>query len=190
MTNSIQMFCDADAGVFEYEVRFRPPVDNMKLRSSLVYQQKELLGEARTFDGVILFLPKRLPEATTHLVSTDRADGSEINVEIIFKRQKRLGECIQLYNILFEKIFKVLKYKRVGKKNFDPTAPLLLPQHKLEIWPGYVKTVDEQEGGLMLTLDVSHRVLASGTVHEVMVDAYKSNKSTYQETIKQALLGK
>ncbi|CRL07022.1 CLUMA_CG020038, isoform A [Clunio marinus] len=98
----------------------------------------------------------------------------------------------------------VLNYLRVGRKSFVPTSPKLIPQHKLEVWPGYViiiirsrtgtyrpyrnhhqmtkafegnghkwhtneancplpgyvKAVSEQEGGLMLELDVSHRVLS------------------------------
>jgi hypothetical protein len=47
---------------------------------------------------------------------------------------------------LFDKIFKILKFQRIGQKMFDPSAPLVIPQHKLEVWPGYVKSVEEQEG--------------------------------------------
>ncbi|OXA43409.1 Piwi-like protein 1 [Folsomia candida] len=36
--------------------------------------------------------------------------------------------------------------------------------HRLDIWPGYCITVDEQEGGLMLCLDASHRVLRQETI--------------------------
>jgi len=39
---------------------------------------------------------------------------------------------------------------------------------RLEVWPGYVTTVDEYEGGVMLQTDVSHRVLRTETVLNVM----------------------
>ena len=45
---------------------------------------------------------------------------------------------------------------------------LLQTQHKLEIWPGYVTAVAEYEGGLMLNLDVSHKVLRNQTAHELV----------------------
>lgn len=45
------------------------------------------------------------------------------------------------------------------------------------------------EGGLMLTLDVSHRVLATRTVLEVMMDAYRSNKDTFKVEANKALIG-
>lgn len=39
---------------------------------------------------------------------------------------------------------------------------------RLEVWPGYVTAVDEYEGGVMLLTDVSHRVLRTETVLDVM----------------------
>lgn len=190
MSNSIQLHCDPNSGFFEYEVRFSPVVDNMQFRFKYLMQHREFIGNTKTFDGVILYLPRRLPETITNLISKNIVDESNINVEIIYKRQKRLGECMQLYNVLFEKVFKILDYLRVGRKNFDPTAPQLVPQHKLELWPGYVKSVEELEAGLMLTLDVSHRVLATRTVLELMSDAYRVNKNTFKEEVHKALIGK
>ena len=38
-------------------------------------------------------------------------------------------------------------------------APMMVPQHKLEIWPGYVSRVHETDGGLMLICDTSFKVL-------------------------------
>lgn len=111
-TNAIPIHCNPEAGVFEYEVRFNPPVDSPKFRSRYLMQHKELIGNAKTFDGVMLYLPFKLPDEVTNLVSESQDDQSDINVKIMFKRQKRLGDCIQLYNILFDKIYKVLNYRK------------------------------------------------------------------------------
>ena len=40
--------------------------------------------------------------------------------------------------------------------------------YRLEVWPGYITSVAEQEGGLMLLADASHRVLRTETVFDVM----------------------
>lgn len=162
----------------------------MSFRSKYLLAHKEVLGNARTFDGTTLYLPKRLSDDITWLLSKNPVDESEIKIEIIFKRKKRLGECIHLYNVLFDRIMKILQYTRVGRKSFDPSAPKIIPQHKLEVWPGYVKAVEEQEGGLMLSLDVSHRVLCTRTVLDFMTDCYRNNSSNWKNVVKKELIGK
>ena len=40
---------------------------------------------------------------------------------------------------------------------------------RLEIWPGYVNTIQHYDGGLLLMLDVSHRVLRTDTVLDFLL---------------------
>ena len=42
---------------------------------------------------------------------------------------------------------------------------------RLEIWPGYVNTIQHYDGGLLLMLDVSHRVLRTDTVLDFLLVA-------------------
>lgn len=109
---------------------------------------------------------------------------------ITYRRKKRLRDCMHLYNVLFNRIFNRLNYTRIGKKNFDPSLPKLIPQHKLEVWPGYVNAVEEQEGGIMLCLDVSHRVLCQQTVLELFTDIFRKDKENFQQNAVKALVGK
>lgn len=48
---------EPDKGIFEYEVRFDPPVDSKDMRFKLLKQHQEAIGTAKTFDGVTLYLP-------------------------------------------------------------------------------------------------------------------------------------
>lgn len=189
MSNSIKLHSNPDSGVFEYEVRFTPTVDSLSFRSKYLMQHRDVLGNARTFDGVTLYLPNKLKLETTTLISKHPVEATDITIKLIFKRKKRLGDCIHLYNVLFDRIFKILNFTRVGRKNFDPTAPKMIPQHKLEVWPGYVNSVEEQEGGLMLSLDVSHRVLCQKTVLEFLSDCYRQDMNNFKENAKKALIG-
>jgi aubergine-like protein len=45
---------------------------------------------------------------------------------------------------------------------------MIFGNRSLEVWPGYVTSVHQFEDGLMLCIDVSHRVLRTETVHEVL----------------------
>ena len=52
--------------------------------------------------------------------------------------------------------------------------------------------VEEKEGGLMLTCDISHRVLRTETAYDVLCDDGNANRNTsesFTDRVKKALLG-
>lgn len=183
------------------------------MRFALLKQQVAVIGRTKTFDGVKLCLPSMLPERVTQLTSINPNDNGEVTITIIYKGKKRFEECQQLYGILFANIMKILKFVRFGQKNFDPTEPKVIPQHKLEIWPGYVTglqkfvhfflltferiiwtsnsskcgiflvkiAVEECHDGVMLCVDVTHRVLRQTPVLDVFQHAYQSARGNMQE---------
>ncbi|XP_060666296.1 protein argonaute-3-like [Drosophila nasuta] len=187
-TNYICLNSDPSKGVYLYEVRFSPNVDSIHLRIKYLNEHKDKFGGTKTFDGSLLYLPILLKEELTTFV-TKTAENCEIEIRLLFKKKESLKDCIQLYNILFDRIMRTLKYVKFDRKNFDPTQPKIIPTAKLEVWPGYVTAVDEYDGGLMLCCDVSHRLLCQRTVLEDLVDIYLNNKSCYQEQAKIYLLG-
>jgi len=63
----------------------------------------------------------------------------------------------------------ILNMVQIGRtSSYDQKAVIHIPQHKLEVWPGYVTTVSEYNGGLLLMCDVSHKVLRQETAYDVM----------------------
>lgn len=188
MTNYLQLHFDDSKGVFEYEVRFKPDVHAKQLRQRLLNQHRSVIGNTNTFDGVVLYLPTRL-QNITELMSVSPNDNANYQVRVIFKRKMKMRDCTHLYNVLFDRIMKKLEYVRFGRKKFDPSEPKIIPQHKLEVWPGYVTAVDEYEGGVMLNLDVSHRLLCQSTVLEMLTNIYVSDKENLRQLAITALLG-
>lgn len=180
-------------GVFEYDVRFSPNIHSANERHKLLNQHREILGgQAKSFDGVTLYLPFRLSEQVTQLHSVNENDNTRITVFVTYRRQMKVVECMHLYNVMFDRIMRILKFIRFNRKNFDPSEPMVIPQHKLEVWPGYVTAVDEYEDGIMLCVDVTHRVLTQVTVLEKMIHAHKSargNMADFKANIQKALLG-
>lgn len=188
MTNYLELHFEPSKGVFEYEVRFTPAVHAMTLRHKLLNQHRSIIGNGTTFDGAVLYLPIKLPNLT-NVISVSPTDNANYQVTIIFKRKMKMSECMHLYNVLFDRIMKKLEYVRFGRKKFDPTAPKIIPQHKLEVWPGYVTAVDEYEDGVMLNLDVSHRLLCRTTVLEMLTNIYISDKENLRPLAETALFG-
>ncbi|KDR12118.1 piwi-like protein Ago3 [Zootermopsis nevadensis] len=187
--NYIRLHVEPGKGVYEYEVRFEPEVVSRGMQNKLLNEHILELGEAKTFDGVTLYLPIKLREEVTRYTSLHPVDRTPVSINITFKRKKRLGECIHLYNVLFRRIMFALDLARIGRQHFSPINAFPIPQYKLEVWPGYVTAVDEYEGGVQLCCDASHRVLRTQTVHELMEEIVYRKPSNYRDLVQKTIIG-
>lgn len=186
--NYIRLKLEPGRGVFEYEVRFDPMVDAKSARYKMLSQVIVQYSKSKTFDGHKLYLPLHVFDRQ-HFLVPHPYDDSEINMTIVYKKQMRMDECIHLYNVLFKRIMHILTFKRVGRQFFDNKRPIPIPQHKLEIWPGYVTAVNEFSGGIMLCLDVQHRVLRTQNALSFMYDVMKSETGRAKDVIAKGLIG-
>jgi aubergine-like protein len=59
-------------------------------------------------------------------------------------------------------ILRMLKLKPIGRQHFDPTRPIEVPQHKVQLWPGYFTSISPNQKGIVLIADVAHKVLRTG----------------------------
>ncbi|XP_044254277.1 piwi-like protein Ago3 [Tribolium madens] len=188
--NYIFLNVDEDRGVFEYEVRFQPDIDAKSNRIKLV---NEALGELRTtkvYDGdVCLYLPVRVISDKQQFESVIPNTNNPVTTILIYKRKRKLSECLHLYNVLFKRIMHLLLYHRMGRNYFSPEHKYLVPQHKLEVLPGFCVHVDEMEGGLMLCLDTQHRVIRSQTVYELFHEIRAANPRNFREEVTKNVIG-
>ena len=145
---------------------------------------------SKTFDGVKLFLPKQITEKSIEFEAKNLEDGNPVKISIHYKRKLDLCDrnMIQQFNILFKRIFNVLKFKMHNRNFYDPQSAHAIKQHNLSVWPGYVTAVDRFEGGLFLQCDVSHRVLRTETVRDLLMSLKKRGGDLKTEAEK-ALLG-
>ncbi|XP_066151998.1 piwi-like protein Ago3 [Euwallacea fornicatus] len=192
--NYLRLDLEKGRGVFEYEVKFNPEIDAKNHRVKLVNQViRGQLETAKMFDGGnILYLPVKITD--TQKIFTAELPGSneEVILTVVYKKQKSLGDrdCLHLYNILFKRIMHVLLYTQMGRNYFNPEHRHLIPQHKLEVFPGFAVTVDEREGGLMLTLDTQHRVLRTQNAYELLYELKTTtNPKMFKETVQKNFLG-
>ncbi|XP_043262895.1 piwi-like protein Ago3 [Colletes gigas] len=185
--NYINLKLEHGKGLFNYEVKFNPDIDSRPLRSKLLNQQLEVVGRTKIFDGVTLYLPQRLKDDITTFHSTHPIDQSVVTLTVIYKKEQSMTENISFFNILLGRVMRVLSLVRIGRHSFNPKGIQSVPQHKLEVWPGYVTAVNEYEGGLKLCIDAKHRVMRTETVRDVMIKL--ANKPNYQNMAMKELIG-
>lgn len=189
LTNWIYICREGDKAIFQYEVKFQPPVDDLRLRFRLLSTFKEQLGFAKTFDGSILWLPVRLPKEIVVFETTNPHSNEPVTLKVVYKNSKKMDECVQFYNVLFNRVMRKLNMSKIGNNYYAPGGSVLVPQHKLEIWPGFITSVSYREGGLMLCVEVSHRVLRTSTCLNVMAELCQKHRGNFKDAITSALIG-
>ncbi|KAK7111216.1 piwi-like protein 1 [Littorina saxatilis] len=174
--------------IYQYHVNFSPIVDSKGMRVGLLNEHKDTLP-VKLFDGTIMFLPNKLDQDELQLTSTRKTDGATITILIRLTKALPIEQCPQLYNILLRKIMSLMKLVQVGRYYYNPATPSKVREHQLEVWPGYITSIGEQEGGLLLLLDSSHRVLRCQTVLDLMADMMHASQRTFQEDATRKIVG-
>ncbi|TGZ48140.1 piwi-like protein Ago3 [Temnothorax longispinosus] len=187
--NYIDLKIEPGKGLFQYEVKFSPEIDSIGLRRKLLNQHSATLGRTKTFDGAALYLPIKLSQEVSRYKSEHPMDGSQITLTIIYKKKQSMSENIQFFNVLFNRIMRALSLVRIGRQNFNPKCAHALPQHRLEVWPGYVTAVNEYEGGLKLCLDAKHRVMRTETVRDLIREIYHKAQYNYKDAVINEIVG-
>lgn len=166
--NYINLKLDPAKGLFNYEVKFNPDIDSRPLRRKLLNQHVQALGRTKVFDGVTLYLPQKLKQDINLFTSIHPMDESKVELKVIYKKQQSISENIPFFNVLLGRVMRALSLVRIGQHSFNPKGIHCVPQHKLEVWPGYVTAINEYDGGLKLCIDARHRVMRTETVRDIM----------------------
>ncbi|KYN12440.1 Piwi-like protein 1 [Trachymyrmex cornetzi] len=124
-----------------------------------------------------------------HYKSEHPMDGSTVTLTIIFKKKESMSSSVQFFNILINRMMRALCLVPIGRQNFNPKGAHVLPQHRLEVWPGYVTAVHEYEGGLKLCLDAKHRVMRTDTVRDLIREIFQKSHHNYQDAVINEIVG-
>lgn len=90
--------------IYQYNVSYSPQIDSKGFRRKLLFQHETVIPKVHAFDGMILYLPIRLPQDVTELV-TQRDDGDPVTVTVTLTNELHASSpvCLQLFNVLFRR---------------------------------------------------------------------------------------
>ncbi|KAM5245958.1 piwi-like protein 4 [Ctenodactylus gundi] len=191
VTNLFNLDLPQDWRLYQYYVTYSPDLASRKLRIALLYKHSKLSNKAKVFDGTTLFLSEKLEEKVTELSSETR-NGETVKLTLTLQRElpSTSPVCIQVFNLIFKKIFKKLSMYQIGRNFYKPSDPVEIPQHKLSLWPGFAISVSHFESRLLFSADVSYKVLRNETVLEFMTNlCYTVGTSCFTRACEQQLIG-
>ncbi|XP_031426226.1 piwi-like protein 2 [Clupea harengus] len=188
-SNHIPIRCKNEA-VYQYHVTFTPNVESIGMRFGMMKEHRSTTGDVIAFDGSILYLPLRLNEVV-HLQSERKTDNQEIKIKIQMTKiiPPNSDLCLPFYNVVLRRVMKILGLKLVGRNHYDPTVAVILGKHRLQVWPGYATCIKHTDGGLYLSVDVTHKVLRNDSVLDVMHAIHQQSRESFQEECTKELVG-
>ncbi|KAF7199718.1 piwi-like protein 2 isoform X1 [Nothobranchius furzeri] len=188
-SNHIAVQCKNDA-VYQYHVTFIPNVESMAMRFGMLKDHRPTTGEVVAFDGSILYLPVKMSDEVV-LKSLRRTDNEEIEIKIQLTKilPPTSDLCIPFYNVVLRRVMKILGLKLVGRNHYDPESAVVIDKHRLQVWPGYSTSIKRTDGGLYLSVDVSHKVLRNDSVLNVMNNLYQQSKENFQDECTKEFVG-
>ncbi|XP_072372927.1 piwi-like protein 1 isoform X2 [Scyliorhinus torazame] len=191
ITNYIRLNSRPQWALYQYHVDYSPQMESRRLRTVLLFMHDKILGTTRVFDGSILFLPIKLEKKVTELLSQTR-DGQNVKVTVTLTNElpPTSPTCLQFYNIVFKRLLKMMSLQQIGRNYYNPQDPIMIPQHRIMVWPGYTTSILQYENSVMLCADVSHKILRSETVLDVMYQLYEQfGEHRFQEACSKELVG-
>ena len=76
----------------------------------------------------------------------------------------------QFYNIVMRDVLETMGMEQVGRHYYDRSKAIEMPEDRLTLWPGFITAIRRHEAGMMLCVEVTHKVLRNETAYDVMHD--------------------
>lgn len=104
LTNHFKLRTKPEFGVYQYNVSFNPEQESKRVRVALLRNQRAIIGEVHAFDGMMLYLPIRLPETNT-VINLTKQNGDPVQMTITYTNDvlRDSPSMMQLFNIIFRR---------------------------------------------------------------------------------------
>jgi len=192
--NFFRLVSKPDWRLLKYRVDMSPEIDFTKLRKALVYQHKGTKLKNMIFDGTLLFTDTRLAptdDVTPVIWTSQRNDGTivTLSIRLVEELQPSDYHYMQFFNLVLRRVLEGMKLELVGRNYYDPSAKIMLTNHKLELWPGYETSIRQHEDSILLCCEISHKILRTDTVYEQISNISRQFPRDHKRMCEKTLLG-
>nr|ASW22512.1 ExPiwi1 [Nematostella vectensis] len=184
--------------LYQYSLEFSPDLEHKAKRMQAIRSIENTIGEVWLYDkGQMMFLPVQLPDEITccqgSIRRRDTPEGVPVQVTITYRCDVLANSPSfgQVLNTIMARIQQTLGMKRIGDRYFYTEDPFVIPQHRIEILPGFRTSIQHHDNGYLLGLDVAHKYLRSETVVEFLhnLSQRMPNHDSYTDEATRQLCG-
>uniref|UniRef100_A0A1I8JF89 Piwi-like protein 1 n=2 Tax=Macrostomum lignano TaxID=282301 RepID=A0A1I8JF89_9PLAT len=189
MTNFVRINTEDKWCAYQLAADFRPMLGAKPLREKLLNDAQQV-PKPFVYDGGCLYTKQPLaPAEGVKFAASIKSWSGEVAIRQVGVIEKNTPQWLHLMNVVLGKTQSHLNMQMVGRNFYYPDQATKLPQHRMEVWPGFEMAIKPSDGPLMLHVDVSHKIIHMSTVLDVMYDMYNRNPGNFQAAATDALVG-
>lgn len=176
----------------QYRVDIAPEEDRTSTRRFLLRAHRQLL-KGYLFDGTVLYTAERLTtpqNPVVTLTSEDPRAGRVYTLTIRHVNQVDVGDYayVQVYNLLLRSCINALDLKLVGRDYYDAVAKIDVPEHRLELWPGYKTSIRQHERDILMCCEIAFKVMRMETVYDILRSCQQQSQD-YRNAFARQVIG-
>jgi aubergine-like protein len=106
-------------------------------------------------------------------------EGVTYKVTLAWAKSIRSGdiELYSFYSLFFKQLMKKMQFERLGRNCFNPAAAVKMNQHNLEIWPGFYSAMQKLDGGALIQIDLTNKIIRQDSVLSYIQELEAKGKS-------------
>ncbi|KAJ6632990.1 Protein piwi, partial [Pseudolycoriella hygida] len=172
-----------------YRVDFDPECEDAPTRKYLMYTQRDLLG-AYLYDTANKFYTTHKLQSEEFTVQTKdrKLNNYELRIKQTEILQMDTRESLQVLNLILRRAMEGLQLQLVGRNLFDALGKIQLSQLGLELWPGYTTSIRQHEQSILLSAEITNKVMRRETIYDIMVECSK-NRENFRQTFESTVIG-
>ena len=93
------------------------------------------------------------------------------------------------FKVFFNSLLKKIKFKQIGRNHFNPDQKVPINEHNIEVWPGFASALAQLQTGVLLNIDIIHKVLRTDTVLNSIEEIKQRCRNDPREEIKKQMIG-
>ena len=175
---------------FKYSIDIFPeiPDDSKRLRRSIFASAREQIQQK---------LGKTIFNNTTVFSKSNNSNSEELIFSAKFKETEYVlklkwackvendsFESLALYKRYFSTLMSNMDYVDMKRSFFDAKNACVFSDFKLDIWSGFAPTVSQLKSGILLNLNVTHKVIRYETALD-MISSFRQNHQNKSEFVRE-----
>ncbi|CAH1169267.1 unnamed protein product [Phyllotreta striolata] len=169
----------------QYRVDYNPEIDHTPKKKWLLHQAMREVVKGYLFDGTVLYTTAHLqPDPMEKFV--DLENGEKVRITLRSVGELKWGDFhyIQVFNRLVRNLLEFMDLKKIQDNYFDPQLKETIPDHQLELWPGFFTSIRQHEGQLLLNCELKFKVMRMDNCYDMFLECRSSrNRQEFQSRI-------
>lgn len=175
---------------YKYSVEIQNlPEDSKKLRNCVYRCARAQIGEklGKTIFNNTLLYSKTLVADEAELQFTTKFRDMEYKIALKFASavENESFEALALYKRYFNTLISQIDFIDMKGSYFDAKNACIMNDYNLDIWSGFAPTVSQLKKGILLNLNVTHKVIRYETALDLILqmESNYSNKSDFAREV-------